>query len=157
MDKQEYDARIAWLRRYRQAMFRQQLLAEDLAERRAEAERITPLLKRAVGGASVCGATTSADKLPKAVEQILAVEAELTAQLARCEAVRAEVLAVIRAEPDERLQELLWRRYILGQTLAQTAAALHIEPRWARRLHRKSIENLKIDPQEARKSPQKPY
>lgn len=146
MDKQEYNEKIAWLRRYRQAAFRQQLLIEDLAERRAEAERFAPLLVSYTGGASGPWATRP-DRLPRAVERILAVEAELTAQLTRCETVRAEVLAVIRAEPDDRLQELLWRRYILGQTLAQTAAALHIEPRWARRLHRKSIANLKIDPE----------
>lgn len=147
MDKQEYDAKVAWLRRYRQAVRRQRLLTEELAERRAEAERITPLLAPRPGSSLVQGAATCADRLPRAVERILAAEAELAAQLVRCERVRAEVLEAIRAESDERLQELLWRRYILGQTLAQTAAALHIEPRWARRLHKKSIENLQIDPQ----------
>lgn len=152
MDKQEYDARVAWLRRYRQAVRRQRLLAEELAGRRAEAERITPLLAQP-GGGPARGAATPADKLPKAVERILAAEAELTAQLAQCEAVRAEVLAVLGQEKNEQRYELLYRRYILGHTFERIAAALHIEPRWARRLHRKSIEKLKIDPQQARKSP----
>ena len=157
MDNQEYDAKVAWLRRYRQSLQRQRLLAEELAERRAEAERITPLLKLSAGGSPVRGAATPADKLPRSVERILAAEAELTAQLARCEEARREVLAALEQEQCEQRYELLYRRYILGHTFELIAAELHIEPRWARRLHRKSIENLKIDPQEARKSPQKPY
>ena len=150
MDKQEYDAKVAWLRRYRQAVRWQRLLAEDLAECRAEAERITPLLRG--GGGTGGSAATPADKLPRAVERILATEAELTAQLARCEAVRQEVLAALGQEQDAQRYELLYRRYVLGQGFGQLAAALHLDARWVRRLHQKSIANLEIDPQKPSKA-----
>ena len=140
MDKQEYDAKVAWLRRYRQAVRRQRLLAEDLAERRAEAERIAPLLRG--GGGSGGSTATPADKLPRAVERILAAEAELTAQLARCEAIRQEVLAALGQEQDAQRYELLYRRYVLGQSFSRIAASLHIHGRWAYRLHRQSLEQL---------------
>lgn len=147
MDKQEYDAKVAFLRRYRQAVRRQRLLEEELAGRRAEAERITPLLSRPGGGGEGSGGklATPADKLPKAVERILAAEEELAAQLARCEEVRREVLAAIRTQPDERLQEILYRRYILVHPFRRIAAALHLEERWVYRMHRKGLERLNFD------------
>lgn len=144
MDRQEYEAKVAWLRRYRESVRRQRLLEELLAQRRAEAERIGPLLEPAPGGAGAGGAS-AADKLPRAVERILDVEAELTEQLARCEAVRAEVQAAIDAVPDERFRELLTRRYILGQTFRQIAHGMQLEERWVYRLHRHGIVNLNID------------
>ena len=144
MDKQEYDAKVTWLRRYRQAVRRQELLAEALAEQRARAERITPLLDPGAAG-SARGGATRADKLPRAVESILAAQAELEAQIGHCEAVRAEVRAVLEQERDPQRYEILYRRYILGQGFAQAAAALHIEVRWAYRLHRQSLEQLDFD------------
>ena len=144
MDKREYDAKVTWLRRYRQAVRRQELLAEALAEQRARAERITPLLDPGAAG-SARGGATRADKLPRAVESILAAQAELEAQIGHCEAVRAEVRAVLEQERDPQRYEILYRRYILGQGFAQAAAALHIEVRWAYRLHRQSLEQLDFD------------
>lgn len=144
MDRQEYEAKVAWLRRYRESVRRQRLLEELLAQRRAEAERIGPLLKPAPGGAGAGGAR-AADKLPRAVERILAAEAELQEQLARCEVVQAEVQAAIDTETDGRSRELLTRRYIMGQTFGQIAFELHLETRWVRRLHRNSLESLQIN------------
>lgn len=144
MDKQEYQARVAWLRRYRQAVRRQRLLGELLAERHAEAERIGPLLRPSPGGPP--RGASRADKLPRAVERILAAEDDLAQQMRRCEAERAAVLAAIRSVPDERQREVLCRRYILGQTFEQIAGCLHVDARWARRLHKKSVEALQFDP-----------
>lgn len=140
MDKQEYQARVAWLRRYRQAVRRQRLLSELLAERHAEAERIGPLLRPSPGGPRQ--SAVRADKLPRAVERILAAEADLAQQMRRCEAERAAVLAAIHSLPDERQREVLCRRYILGQTFEQIAGCLHINERWVYRLHRKGVDCL---------------
>ncbi len=143
MDKQEYQARVAWLRRYRQAVRRQRLLAELLAERQAEAERISPLLRPLPGGPRQSAAR--ADKLPRAVERVLAAEDDLAQQMRRCEAERAAVLAAICSLPDERQREVLTRRYILGQTFEQIAGCLHIDVRWAYRLHLKGVDCLDFD------------
>lgn len=145
MDKQEYQARVAWLRRYRQALGRQRLLEELLAERRAAAERVGPLLRPGPGAAARGGAS-GADALPRAVERILAASDELAAQIGYAEQLRAETDAEIRQLPDARQQEILYRRYILGQSFAQIAAALHLEERWVRRLHRRGVEGLRMDP-----------
>ena len=144
MDREEYNTKVAWLRRYRQAVRRQELLAEALAEQRAQAERITPLLEPGAAG-SARGGATRADKLPRAVERILAAQAELEAQIEHCEVVRREVLAVLKQERDPQRYEILYRRYILEQGFAQAAAALHLEVRWAYRLHRQSLEQLDVD------------
>lgn len=144
MDKQEYQARVTWLRRYRESVRKQRLLEELLAQRRAEAERVGPLLKPAPGSAGAGGAS-AADRLPRAVERILAAEAELEEQLARCEAVRTEVQAAIDTETDGRSRELLSRRYILGQTFGQIAGEMHLHERWVYKLHRESISRLVLD------------
>lgn len=143
MDKQEYQARVAWLRRYRESVRKQRLLEELLAQRRAEAERVGPLLQPLAGTAP--GGACEADRLPRAVERILAAEAELKEQLGACEAVRREVQAAIDTETDGRSRELLSRRYILGQTFGQIAGEMHLHERWVYKLHRESISRLVLD------------
>ncbi len=142
MDKQEYQARVAWLRRYRESVRKQRLLEELLAQRRAEAERVGPLLQPLAGTAP--GGACEADRLPRAVERILAAEAELKEQLGACEAVRREVQAAIDAVPDSRQRELLTRRYIMGQTFGQIAGEMQLHERWVYKLHREGISHLAI-------------
>ena len=124
------------LNQYLQAKQRLRLLAEIVEERRAQAESMT------ARWGSVASGQPQADKLPRALERIedarrnLAEQEEITAGL------RAEVLSVIRREPDKRLRELLYRRYILGQTMADIAFGLQITPRYASKLHRQAVQGL---------------
>lgn len=144
MDKEEYTARVAWLRRYQESFRERLLLEEELAERRAEAERIGPLLQHLPGGC-FAGSTDLSDKLPRAVERIMDAQAELEAQIACCDLVRRQVRKVIASEPNARLREILMRRYILGQSFADIAQKMHLHERWVYRLHRESISHLAMN------------
>lgn len=143
MDRQEYEAKVAWLRRYRESMRRQRLLEELLAQRRAEAERVGPLLQPSPGAGP--GGASAADKLPRAVERILAAEVELKEQIGACEAVRREVQAAIGTVTDSRHRDLLTRRYIMGQTFGQIAGAMQLHERWVYKLHREGVSHLVIN------------
>ena len=52
----------------------------------------------------------------------------------------------ICAVQDERLREILRRRYILGQTLEKAAEAMTRDYRWTKRLHHRAVEQLAPEP-----------
>ena len=45
---------------------------------------------------------------------------------------------------DARDQEILRRRYLLGQRFEQIAVEMHLEYRWVRRRHKKSLSEIDI-------------
>lgn len=131
-----YEEKAAWLRRYQAALRGERLLADEVERLRAEAARVSPLLT------GMPGAGPDPDRLPRAVERILEAQRLLEAQVRRCMALRDEVERAVCAVQDERLREVLRRRYILGQTLEQAAGAMSYDYRWAKRLHRQAVEAL---------------
>ena len=135
----EYTRRVEWLRRYLNVMKRRQLLVDELAERRAQAERAT-----AIWDGTPTGRGFSGDRVGRSVDRIAAAQQRLAEHEERCAELRAEVLAVIRREPDKRLRELLHRRYILGQTMNAIAAGLLISPGYAKRLHKRAVCGLEM-------------
>lgn len=88
------------------------------------------------------GAGPDLDRLPRAVERILEAQQRLEAQVRRCLVLRGEVETAICAVQDERLREILRRRYILGQTLEKAAEAMTYDYRWTKRLHHRAVEQL---------------
>ena len=83
--------------------------------------------------------------LPRAVESIIAAQQELQAQINLCGATRREVVAVIDQIEEERGHEILRRRYLLGQRFEQIAVEMCLEYRWVRRLHKRAVENIRIE------------
>ncbi len=141
MDKQtEQENRrqkAAWLGRYRAALRRQDLLAQELAQLRAAAEHIgTPL--RTVPG----GAAPGPDRLPRAVERLAEAEEALQNQIAACLQCRAEVATAVGLVPNPQQQEVLRRRYLLGQTYAEIADAMGLVERRIFQLHRAALEQV---------------
>ena len=133
-----YAEKIRWLRRYGDARRQQRVLEKEIEALRSDAERVTPLLGALPGGAGEGG------RVPRAVEAILEAQEQLRAQCDQCAAVRAEVEAAIARVPGQRDQEILRRRYILGQKWEQVAVEMVIDLRWIYRMHKRVVCNMDL-------------
>ena len=127
MNQQEYFARIAWLRRYGEAVRKQKALTRRLAEARNAAVRIAPAVSsvrvQAKSGASAC---------ERAVERVR-------------KALYAEIFPAIAALQEANERRVLCKRYIRRLSMPEIAAEIGITERWVRRLHRNAVENLSLD------------
>lgn len=128
-----------WLGRYLDALRREKLLRDELEVQR----------QRALGSGKAfdCmpGGCPDGQSLPRAVENILHAEQELLGQIAACNAARREVVAAIRTVPDAADQDILRRRYLLGQKWFQIAMAVNLSERQVYRRAEEATEQLKID------------
>ena len=133
-----YAEKIRWLRRYGDARRQQRVLEKEIEALRSDAERVTPLLGALPGWAGEGG------RVPRAVEAILEAQAQLRAQCDQCAAVRAEVESAIARVPGQRDQELLRRRYILGQKWENIAVEMVVDLRWIYRMHKRVVCNMDL-------------
>ncbi len=137
MNKQEYLTRVAWLRRYGDALYRQRLLARRLAEACAAAVQVTSALSsvrvQSRNGVSAC---------ERSVERIEAARGQVQAQERVRKALYAEIFPVIAALPDADERRVLCRRYLRGQSMHELAAEMGVSERTARRIHREAIQKL---------------
>ena len=136
-----YDEKVAWLRRYRQALRRQAELEQEVEQLDSAAKRVTPMLSGMPGGPG------NGNALPRAVESIIQAKQELEAQVNVCGAVRCEVVEAIEQVTNPRDHEILRRRYILGQRWEEIAVEMLIEYRSVTRRHRKAVEKLILTPE----------
>ena len=135
----EYAEKVAWLRRYGEARRQQRVLEKEIEALRSEAERVTPLLGALPGPAGEGG------RVPRAVEAILKAQEQLCAQCDRCAAVRAEVEAAIARVPAQRDQEILRRRYVLGQKWERIAVEMHYGYQYVCKCHKLVVTQLAIE------------
>lgn len=126
----EYEDKVRWLRRYLDAQRRERVLAEEVERLRAEAERVTPLIQ---------GPEKSI-----VLERVHTAQKALSNEIFRGLAVRVEVKQAIEAVTDLRWQEVLYRRYILGQTFECISQEMLYELRWVKRLHNKAVDRLEV-------------
>lgn len=131
-----YEEKVRWLRRYQDSLRRERELAEELEQLQTRACKVTPALTGMPGGSS------DGQSLPRAVESIVQAQQELQAQINQCRAVRREVVAALEQVTNARDHEILRRRYILGQNFEQISAEMHIDYRWVRRIHKRSLIQL---------------
>ncbi len=140
MNQQEYFARIAWLRRYGEAVRKQKALTRRLAEARNAAVRIAPAVSsvrvQAKSGASAC---------ERAVERVEEARARVRAAERVRKALYAEIFPAIAALPEANERRVLCKRYIRRLSMPEIAAEIGITERWVRRLHRNAVENLSLD------------
>lgn len=134
-----YEEKVHWLRRYRDALQLEEELRQELEDQRSRACKTTAALTGMPGGGG------DGQTLPRAVESIIAAQQELQAQINLCGATRREVVAVIDQIEEERGHEILRRRYLLGQRFEQIAVEMCLEYRWVRRLHKRAVENIRIE------------
>lgn len=133
-----YEEKVHWLRRYRDALQLEEELRQELEDQRRRACKTTAVLTGMPGGGG------DGQALPRAVESIIAAQQELQAQINLCGATRREVVAVLDQVADERDHEILRRRYLLGQRFEEIAIEMCLEYRWVRRRHKRTIINIDI-------------
>ena len=134
-----YEEKVHWLRRYRDALQLEEELRQELEDQRSRACKTTAALTGMPDGGG------DGQALPRAVESIIAAQQEFQAQINLCGATRREVVAVIDQIEEERGHEILRRRYLLGQRFEQIAVEMCLEYRWVRRLHKRAVENIRIE------------
>lgn len=128
-----YEEKVRWLRRYQDSLRLERALREELAAQQSRACKMTAVLS------GMPGAASDGQSLARSVERITKAQQELQAQIDACCAVRQEVAEAIHQITDGRGQEILRRRYLLGQSFEQIAAAMCLDYRWVRRVHKKSV------------------
>lgn len=131
--------KVRWLGRYQAAVRRQELLMQELTRLRADAQRVTAVL----GGAPGAGGPNT-QRLPLAVERIVEAQQELEGQIALCLTCRTQVAAAISAVEHPQQQEVLRRRYLLGQGYADIADEMRLVERRIFQLHRQGIEQIPV-------------
>lgn len=133
-----YEEKVHWLRRYRDALRLEEELRQELEDQRSRACKTTAALTGMPGGGG------DGQALPRAVESIVAIQQELQAQINICGAIRREVVAALDQVADECDHEILRRRYLRGQKFEQIAVEMNLEYRWVRRLHKKCVGKMDI-------------
>ena len=133
-----YEEKVHWLRRYRDALRLEEELRQELEDQRSRACKTMAALTGMPGGGG------DGQALPRAVESIVAIQQELQAQINICGAIRREVVAALDQVADERDHEILRRRYLRGQKFEQIAVEMNLEYRWVRRLHKKCVGKMDI-------------
>ena len=142
----EYAEKVAWLRRYRESLRREQLLTEEIGQLESQARRVTRAISGMPGGGD-------GQAIPRAVERIMDAQQRLAAEAARCAAARAEVKAAIDTVADPLRRDILTRRYILGQRWERIAADHNVTLRWAAKQHHRTVEAMEISPENPERVP----
>ena len=135
----EYSEKITWLRRYRESLRREKLLEEEIEQLNTEAQRVTRAMSGMPGGGG------DGQAIPRAVERLEEPRQKLDAEVSKSGALREEIASAIAKLDHPLRQDILTRRYILGQRWEKIAADHHRNIRWIFRVHRAAIEKLAIE------------
>ena len=128
MDKQEYAARVAWLRRYQESLRREKALLLEIEQLRTRA--LSGMLGPA--GASV-------DALPGCVADMIEAEQRLQGEMRYGQNLRREITAELTRSLRGKEYEVLCHRYLFGMKFETIAQNLELSPRWVYRLHKKAV------------------
>lgn len=134
-----YENKVAWLRRYRQALRDETRLRDRIKAVRSRAESTTQALRTVVGGDSQDGT-----KIERCAELLDQYQRQLQEQLVASEQIRVEIEAAIQALPSALQRDVLQARYIDGLPVWHTANRLNISESWVLKAQKKAVENLKI-------------
>ena len=134
----EYSEKIAFLRRYQEAVRQEDTILQEIEALRCQAARVTQALTGMPGGGD-------GQAIPRAVERILEAQEKLQDQADRTAESRAQVADAIDGVADPLRRDILTRRYILGQRWEQIAADSNRDLRWMLRLHHRAVDELTIE------------
>lgn len=84
-------------------------------------------------------------KILSAVEKMDEIEREITEEIDKLADLRKIVSLGIRRVRDDKLQDILGYRYLLGMTWAQVADKMEMDERWVRRLHVRAVTQLTLE------------
>ena len=134
----DYKEKVAFLRQYRDSLYREQIMAEELEELRSRAEGLTRVLN------GMPGVPSDGSAIPRAVEKLMDAQIRLHDQVAECFTIRSQVVQAIGTVKDEKQQNVLRRRYILGQSFTQIADEMHLVTRRVYQLHKIGVNSLRL-------------
>lgn len=134
MDKQEYQARVAWLRRYQDAVRKQQNLVLRLHEAKNAAVHISPAMSSVR-----CQNTDGVSATQRAVERIEDAQAMVLEQMEVCQSLYSQTLNAIMQLPDTKQRRVLRLRYLAGWSMDRIAGDMHVSRQWAITIHRQAI------------------
>lgn len=134
----DYNEKIAFLRRYRDAQRTMRRLLEELAQLRAEAASISAALSGMPSGGG------DGQAIPRAVERIADAESRLASAYGTALAERSRVKDAIDTVEDPLRRDILTRRYILGQRWERIAADNNLTLRRVLQIHHKTVEAMEI-------------
>ena len=138
-------AKAAWLSRYRVALKREGGIADKLAEARSKAEHLGTPLQAAP---SHDGPDTS--QLQRGVERVIALEEALEDTILLCLRYRDEIAAAIDEVDDPNLQEVLKRRYLLGQNYSKISESMRLGERRISQLWKRALDQVPIEQEAGR-------
>lgn len=123
-----------WLGRYRRAVAQQHFLEDELTRLREA------ILHRDAGEVP----RVDGDRLPCSAKRIEQAEQKLEKQAENCLLCRLEVAEAVSrvVEPDR--QEVLRRRYLLGQSYTQISDEMNLVERRIYQLHRAALGELEL-------------
>jgi hypothetical protein len=101
-----------YLNQYRQSMERSAEIEQHLVELKAEAIRLKDHEGRSIA-------------LDHAVQKYVDACDQSGAELSRLAALRAEIVGAIEGVESKTLRKILYRKYVLGETLEKIAADMH--------------------------------
>ena len=134
-----YQEKMKWLGRYQAALSYQHMLEDEIEVLRSDAERVTTCMSGMPGRGG-----PNVNRLPRAVERIEKAQKKLAQQLDSCLETRMEVMHSIMALGDTAEQEVLRRRYVMGQNFSEIAEAMGVVQRRAYQLHRTAVEGMAV-------------
>ena len=134
----DYNEKLAFLRRYRDAQRTMRRLLEELAQLRAEAASVSVALSGMPSGGG------DGQAIPRAVERIADAESRLVSAYGAALAERSQVEKVIETVPDPLRRDILIRRYILGQRWERIAADNNFTLRRVLQVHHKTVDAMEI-------------
>ncbi len=142
MDNRE---KIKWLSRYRQEQSRLRLLCAELETLRAQ-------------GRELCRARDGREDAPPPdwlARDLAQARQEMEAQGARCVLLRRRMVKAISRLADERQREVLCRRFLQGQTIAEAADEMGVVPRRVEQLQTEGVRLLALEVQEPAAEPER--
>ena len=130
-----------YLKRYLAAERSINTKLDHISKLRALAGKSTAVL----GGVHVAGGLPS-DKIADIVARIVDMERAVDAEIDDLGEIRRGVLDAIASVDDDRMREVLERKYILGETWEKITVEMHYNYRWVTRLHGLALQKIKLAP-----------
>lgn len=134
-----YLEKLAFLRRYLDAQRTMRRCMEELQQLRAEATSVSQSLSGMPSGGG------DGQAIPCAVERIEAAESRLASAYGAALAELNQVKNAIDSVHDPLRQDILTRRYILGQRWERIAADNNFTMRRVLQIHKKAVAALEIE------------
>lgn len=87
-------------------------------------------------------ATPNDDRMAEAIDKLMALQTEINDTMREAIEQMEKILRLISAIKEPVLRELLWRRWIRGQTMETIAEEMRRDVRWIYRLHARALRQI---------------